>query len=174
MLPIVNKDVEGSKVSIYNADVQAKHPLLGLKFKNTTGLHLTQGPITVFEGSVYAGDTRVLDLQPERGTAGQLRHRPRHRGRSRWCLPRPDRLTKVKINKGIIQTTTRVVDKKTYNIKNRTENDRLVLIEHPFRPEFKLKTTEKPASGPATFIASRSRSPAASRRRRKWSRNATC
>ena len=26
---------------------------------------LTQGPITVFEGSVYAGDTRVLDLQPD-------------------------------------------------------------------------------------------------------------
>ena len=27
-------------------------------------LHLNQGPITVFEGSVYAGDTRVLDVQP--------------------------------------------------------------------------------------------------------------
>ena len=26
---------------------------------------LTQGPMTVFEGSVYAGDTRVLDLQPD-------------------------------------------------------------------------------------------------------------
>ena len=37
----------------------------GLKFKNTTGMPLTQGPITVFEGSVYAGDTRVLDLQPD-------------------------------------------------------------------------------------------------------------
>ena len=36
----------------------------GLRFKNTSGLHLTQGPITVFEGSAYAGDTRVLDVQP--------------------------------------------------------------------------------------------------------------
>ena len=65
MLPIVNKDVEGKRVSIYNQSVQAKHPLLGLQFKNTTGMPLTQGPITVFEGSVYAGDTRVLDLQPD-------------------------------------------------------------------------------------------------------------
>ena len=64
LLPIVNKDVEGKRVSIYNQSVQAKHPLLGLHFKNTTGMPLTQGPITVFEGSVYAGDTRVLDLQP--------------------------------------------------------------------------------------------------------------
>ena len=36
MLPIVGKDIEGQKVSIYNQFVQAKHPLLGLKFKNTS------------------------------------------------------------------------------------------------------------------------------------------
>jgi hypothetical protein len=44
--------------------VQKTHPLLGLKFKNTSGAHLNQRPITVFEGGVYAGDTRVLDVQP--------------------------------------------------------------------------------------------------------------
>ena len=49
---------------IYNERTQAKFPLLGLKFKNTSGLHLMQGPITVFEGSNYAGDARILDLQP--------------------------------------------------------------------------------------------------------------
>ena len=64
MLPIVGKDIDGTRVSIYNPSVQAKHPLLGLRFKNTSGAHLNQGPITVFEGSVYAGDTRILDVQP--------------------------------------------------------------------------------------------------------------
>src|SRR5439155_8704747 len=64
LLPIVNKDVEAARVSIYNQNTHAKFPLLGLRFKNTTGLHLMQGPITVFEGSSYAGDSRVLDLQP--------------------------------------------------------------------------------------------------------------
>ena len=34
LLPIVNKDVEGKRVSIYNQDVQAKHPLLGLRFNS--------------------------------------------------------------------------------------------------------------------------------------------
>ena len=65
LLPIVNKDVEGKRVSIYNPAVQPSTRCSGLKFKNTTGMPLTQGPITVFEGSVYAGDTRVLDLQPD-------------------------------------------------------------------------------------------------------------
>src|SRR5262249_26041755 len=64
LLPIVNKDVDGTRVSIYNERTQAKFPLLGLKFKNTSGLHLMQGPIAVFEGSNYAGDARILDLQP--------------------------------------------------------------------------------------------------------------
>ena len=65
MLPIVGKNIEGSRVSIYNEQVQAKFPLLGIKLKNTSGLHLMQGPITVFEGSNYAGDSRILDLQPD-------------------------------------------------------------------------------------------------------------
>jgi len=64
LLPIIGKDIEGTKVSIYNPSVQSKHPLLGLRMKNTSGAHLNQGPITVFEGSTYAGDTRVLDVQP--------------------------------------------------------------------------------------------------------------
>ena len=55
----------------------------------------------------------------------------------------PDVLTKLKVNKGIIYTTTRVVDKKLYNVKNRSETERTLLIEHPFRPEFTLKSPEK-------------------------------
>src|SRR5207248_5712455 len=54
LLPIVGKDIGGTRVSIYNERTQAKFPLLGLKLKNTSGLHLMQGPITVFEGSSYA------------------------------------------------------------------------------------------------------------------------
>ena len=64
MLPIVNADVKGEKVSIYNASVQAKHPLYGLRFTNPTDLYLMQGPITVFDGGVYAGDAKIEDLPP--------------------------------------------------------------------------------------------------------------
>jgi hypothetical protein len=58
------QDVEGTRVSIYNEGAQAKFPLPGLKLKNTSGPHLMQGPVTVFEGGTYAGDARVSDLQP--------------------------------------------------------------------------------------------------------------
>src|SRR5207249_2130144 len=65
MLPIVTGDVQGTRVSIYNEQTQEAHPLLGLKLKNTTGLHLMQGPITVFEENSYAGDALIRDLQPD-------------------------------------------------------------------------------------------------------------
>jgi hypothetical protein len=64
MLPIMNQPLQGAKVSIYNGAVHAKYPLLGLRLKNTSGQPLTQGPITVYDGQTYAGDTRILDLQP--------------------------------------------------------------------------------------------------------------
>jgi hypothetical protein len=132
MLPIVNKDVEGKRVSIYNESVQPKHPLLSLKFKNTSGMPLTQGPITVFEGSVYAGDTRVLDLQPDEerlvsyaidlGT--EVAVKP---GNS------ASRITSVKAVKGIIYTHTIQRDERVYDVSNRSTTDRTLLIEHPNR-----------------------------------------
>jgi hypothetical protein len=144
LLPIVQKEVEAGRVSIYNEKTQAKHPLLGLRFKNTTGMHLMQGPITVFEGSGYAGDARVLDITPkderlisyaiDLGTEVEP-----------IAKRQPDRLTKVKLNKGILYRTDRIREEKTYNVKNRSEHDRTVLIEHPYRADFNLVSKDKPA-----------------------------
>src|SRR5258705_12803825 len=118
MLPIVNKDVEGTRVSIYNERTQAKFPLLGLKFKNTSGLHLMQGPITVFEGSNYAGDARILDLQPNEE---RLLSYAVDLGTEVNPVPSTDngRLTKVKAVKGVIQTQTKIRETKTYTVVNR-------------------------------------------------------
>jgi hypothetical protein len=132
LLPVVNKDVEGRRVSIYNPAVQPRHPLLGLKFKNTTGMPLSQGPMTVFEGSVYAGDTRVLDLQPDEerlvsyaidlGTEVSVKS-----GND------TSRITSVKAVKGIITTHTVHREERVYDVSNRSSSDRTLLIEHPNR-----------------------------------------
>ena len=145
MLPIVGKDIEGTRVSIYNPAVQAKHPLLGLRFKNTSGMHLSQGPITVFEGSTYAGDTRVLDVQPneERLVSYAI-------DLGTEVDPQigegTSKITNVKAVKGIVTTTTKVREVPKYRIANRSQQDRVLLIEHPNRTnqEFKLVETDKP------------------------------
>jgi hypothetical protein len=145
MLPIVGKEIEGTRLSIYNESVQAKHPLLGLRFKNTSGAHLNQGPITVFEGSTYAGDTRVLDVQPneERLLSDAI-------DLGTEVDPKAgagaQKIISVKAVKGIVTTVTKVTDEKTYKLINRSQTDRTLLIEHPNRTnqQFKLVGTDKP------------------------------
>jgi hypothetical protein len=132
LLPLINKDVEGKRVSIYNPAVQPKHPLLGLKFKNTTGMPLSQGPITVFEGSVYAGDTRVLDLQPDEE---RLVSYAIDLGTEVAVKPgnNTSRITSVKAVKGIVHTQTLFREERVYDVSNRSTTDRTLLIEHPNR-----------------------------------------
>jgi len=150
LLPIINKDVEGTRVSIYNESTQAKFALLGLRFKNTSGLHLMQGPITVFEGSNYAGDARILDLQPNEE---RLISYAVDLGTEVNPVPSSDngRITQVKAVKGILHTATKVRETKTYTIKNRNEQERTVLIEHPVRNDFKLVSTDKPIETASDF-----------------------
>ena len=142
LLPIVGKDVQASRLSIYNERTQAKFPLLGLRFKNTSGLHLMQGPITVFEGSTYAGDARILDLQPNEE---RLISYAIDLGTEVNPVPSFDngRVLSVKAVKGIIQTSTKDRQIKTYQIKNRNDSERTVLIEHPVNNAFRL-TGDKP------------------------------
>src|SRR5260370_11448581 len=120
LLPIVAKDVEGDRVSIYNEGTHAKFPLLGLVFVNSTGMHLTQGPITVYEGSTYAGDARLLDLQ--KGERRRLSYAI-DLGTEVHAVPHSanGRLTSVKVVKGVLHTTTRLKDSKTYTIVNRND-----------------------------------------------------
>jgi hypothetical protein len=53
-------------------------------------------------------------------------------------------LTKVKAVKGIVYTTTKVVESKTYKVANRADQDRTLLVEHPFRGDFKVTSKEQP------------------------------
>ncbi len=150
LLPIINKDVDGGRVSIYNERTQAKFPLLGLRFKNTSGMHLMQGPITVFEGSNYAGDARILDLQPNEE---RLLSYAVDLGTEVNPVPSSDngRMTQIKAVKGIVYATTKLRETKTYTIQNRNDRERTVLIEHPVRNDFKLVSTEKPVETASDF-----------------------
>src|SRR5262249_50613822 len=133
-----------TRVSIYSEPVHAKFPLLGLRLKNTTGLHLMQGPVTVFEGSSYAGDARIADLQPNEtrllsyavdlGTEVLAEVKQAN-----------DTLVAIKVYKGILEATHKVRQTKVYTVKNRSEHERLVLLEHPYRSDWKLVSPEKAA-----------------------------
>jgi hypothetical protein len=137
MLPIVNEAVEGAKVSIYNQRVHAKHPLYGFRLRNATALHLSQGPMTVFDGGVYAGDARLEDLPPgqERLLSYAMDLKTEVEPVSE---PEQRELVTVSLRKGTLLTTHKAIAEMTYNLRNRDQKPRLVLIEHPFRADWQL------------------------------------
>ena len=143
MLPIVNAPIEAEKLSIYNDSVQRKFPLNGLRLKNTTGLHLMQGPITVFDGGIYSGDARIEDLQPKEerlisyALDLKVEVEPLEQGGT-------NEVTAIQIRKGVMAVTHRLLQTKTYTIRNKAAEKRTVLIEHPFRPDWKLIEPPKP------------------------------
>jgi len=137
MLPIVNETVEGAKVSIYNQRVHAKHPLHGVRLRNATALHLLQGPVTVFDGGVYAGDARLEDLPP--GQERLLSYAMDLKTEVEPVSEAEQReLVTVSLRKGTLFATQKAIAEKTYNIRNRDQKPHLVLIEHPFRADWQL------------------------------------
>ena len=143
LLPIVNKEVEAARLSIYNPLVHAKFPMLGLKLKNSSGVHLMQGPITVFEGSTYAGDARIQDVPPndERLISYAVDLGVEVEAKSHTL---PQRLIAVRIERGVLIRTDKLREEKTYIATNRAGQQRTLWIEHPYRPEFTLVSKEKP------------------------------
>jgi hypothetical protein len=137
MLPIVNEAVAGVKLSIYNERVNAKHPLNGFRLKNATSLHLLQGPITVFDGGIYAGDARLADLPPgqERLLSYALDLETEVEPQR---SPATQELVGASLKKGLLIVTRRAVEERIYLVKSRNDKPKTVLVEHPFRADWRL------------------------------------
>lgn len=137
MLPIVTENVEGEKLSIYNESVQPKHPLNGFRLRNTTPLHLMQGPVTVFDGDAYAGDARIDDLAPGQDRLIsyaldlKVEVEPQAQG------GRQD-IVAVRLRRGALIVSRKSSEARVYVIRNRDRKKKDVLVEHPFRDDWTL------------------------------------
>ncbi|SPP65381.1 DUF4139 domain-containing protein [Nitrospira lenta] len=137
LLPIIGQSLQGQKVAVYNPSANATHPLHGYRLKNSSTLHLMQGPITVFDGGAYAGDAQIYDLAP-----GQDRLISYALDLKTEVEPKIEggtqELVTVSLKKGTMLVSRRLVEDRTYLVKNRDQKPRTVLIEHPYRADWKL------------------------------------
>ncbi len=144
MLPIVQQKIDATKVSIFNESVHAKFPLLGLRFKIGPDQPLVQGPVTVYDGAGYAGDSRLPDLQP--GEQRLLSYAVDTGTEIKVDVPDyPQQLVALKCVFGVLHATQQSRKSKTYIIKNRSAQDRMLLIEHPYSYAWDLVSPAKPA-----------------------------
>ncbi len=143
MLPIINQKIEGEKLSIYNQAVHTKHPLAGLRMKNTSELHLMQGPITVFDGGVYGGDAQIMDLPA--GSERLISYAmDLDTEVAPTTNPQKQQLVSVRLEKGTLYTNHKYTQTTTYTVKNSDSKEKTVLIEHPLNSYWTLIDPKMP------------------------------
>lgn len=143
MLPIVTDSIELERLSIYNASVLASNPLNGVRLKNTTGKHLLQGPVTVFDKGGYAGDARVDNVPP-----GQERLLSYGIDLDVTVDATKNSQTSAvqtaSISKGTLFIKRKLVASQEYAADNKSDRDKMLVIEHPIRSGWKLVDTRAP------------------------------
>lgn len=59
LVPIIGSQISYSRELLYNGSKLPKHPVAALRFKNSSGLTLERGPVTVVEDNDYKGEAVI-------------------------------------------------------------------------------------------------------------------
>jgi hypothetical protein len=140
MVPIVSGDIGGDAVSIVESPLQQTGEIPasnGFLLRNSSGLHLHGGPITVFAGGIYAGDALVSNLAPKDARLiayardlelVALQNEPKTDGN----------VAKISVKDGILQIRSNSTKERSWNFKNKSGALKPVLLQVPDEAGWKL------------------------------------
>jgi len=142
MLPIVADRVAAERVAIYDERVLAKHPLSGVRLKNTTAVNFMQGPVTVYDAGGYCGDARIEDMAPgsERLLSYAIDLDTEVVSRTE---ARPEEIVSVRLVKGTLIASRRLARLRKLEVKNSGGKPVKLLVEHPIEQGWKLVAPAK-------------------------------
>jgi len=137
LVPIIQTDIAGEKVSLWNQASSTPRPLRALWLTNSSLLTLDGGSFSVLEDETFAGEGLLEPIKP---------------GEKRLLSYAADlgvlvdtklesdqqRVTRVRIVRGVMIHSSELRERKTYTVRNEDTTPRSVVIEHLARPEWKL------------------------------------
>ncbi|MCL2186772.1 MAG: DUF4139 domain-containing protein [Treponema sp.] len=125
MFPLVEASIEGEKFLLYSGS--GRHPRLGAEIKNTSGMKLPAGPITVYDG-VYAGDAliefwnenekRLISFGEDLSVTSAVSD------------TNTRAVSSVRITAGVMSINRNITFVKTYTFLNTDTSAKKLLIEH--------------------------------------------
>jgi hypothetical protein len=143
LVPIVLRPFEGRPVLLYNKAARPQNPLRCVELKNTTGLTLEGGPVTVLESGSYVGEAMLDTTRP-----GDERLLPYAVELSVRVLDNIDSheqpVHRVVLKGGVLLLQRLLVRQTTYHIDNKGERDQVLYLDHPRGPEWELLETAAP------------------------------
>jgi hypothetical protein len=144
LVPIVLRPFEGRPVLLYNKQTRAENPMRSVEFKNTTGLTLEGGPVTVLEGGSYVGEAMLETTKPD-----DQRLVPYAVELAVHVLDNvdshDDRVHRVVIRRGLMSDYYTQVQQITYTFNNKADAEQTLYLDHPRQGrEWKLFGTPEP------------------------------
>ncbi len=148
MLPFVQQEVNARKLLIYTSGSRSENPLNSVELTNSTGKTLDGGPLSVYDGGVYAGEALVNTFKADDkrllSYASDLGTRVVEDQQEGETVRRT-----LKATNGIVTLTMTSEVTTNYRITNVDRKVKTLMIEHPLRPEYKLlnvKASEQTAT----------------------------
>jgi hypothetical protein len=144
LVPIVLRSFEGRPVLLYNKATRAENPMRCVEFKNTTGLTLEGGPVTVLESGSYVGEAMLETTKPDDQrlvpfavelAVSVLDNVDSHE----------DRVSRIIIRKGTLKAQHMQVQQTTYALNNKADAEQTIYLDHARgAKEWKLSDTAEP------------------------------
>jgi hypothetical protein len=156
LVPIVQASVNVEKVSVWNDRAGLPRPRRALWLTNSTGLTLDGGSFTVLEENAFAGEGIFDAIRPDEkrliSYAVDLPLNATSRSESE-----PQRVMRAIVNKGVLVQRSEIREKRTYMFRNEDTTARSVIIEHPVRAGYELRSEAKPVETTADWLRFRLR-----------------
>ena len=157
LVPILQTDINADRVSLWSESMGMSRPLRALWVNNSSALTLDGGSFSVLDDNTFAGEGLVDAIKPgERrliSYATDLGLLVDSKMENQY-----QQVTRVRILRGMMTTTSELREKKTYTVRNEDAFPRVLVVEHPVRPDFKLDEKgpqpEEKASGVYRFRVS--------------------
>jgi hypothetical protein len=130
LVPIVLRPFDGRPVLLHNRNTRPNNPMRAVELKNTTGLTLEGGPVTVLEAGSYVGEAMLDTLKPDEQRlvpyAVELAVRVLDNVESF-----AESVHKVVIRDGRLTRHSNRLQQTTYHLDNRSDTEQTVYLDHP-------------------------------------------
>ncbi len=148
MLPFVQQEINARKLLIYTFSSRSENPFNSVELTNSTGKTLDGGPLSVYDGGVYAGEALVNTFKADDkrllSYASDLGTRVVEDSSESETVRRT-----LKAANGIVSQTFTAENSAVYKITNVDKKAKTLMIEHPIRTDYKL-IDAKPSEQTAT------------------------
>jgi len=130
LVPILHKPFEGRRVLLYNRATREKNPMACIELKNTTGLTLEGGPVTVSEDERYVGEAMLDTMKPN-----DRRFVPY--AVELGCVVSVEDgvedgpVFRVVVNAGMMMAEYFHLRRTTYRARNKAQRAQVLYVEHP-------------------------------------------